>query len=150
MRKKTKNIFSWSKTTGMIIWSFAKIIIKIRSIYNCMIYIYLDFYNKNSMMCTSELFDPSSESDFKERSIQVRNQSIVLVVHQKKIRIHLSIVIPTIFQHHVTFRNLSEGKGTVRLNSGQHRCFAILTSLLLYLLLYFVLFKWVRRGGLDG
>ena len=24
-----------------------------------------------------------------------------------------------IFQHHVTFRNLSEGKGTVRLNSGQ-------------------------------
>ena len=89
-------------------------------------YIYLDFYNKNSMMCTSELFDPSSESDFKERSIQVKNQSMVLLVHQKnKIRIHLSIVIPTIFQHHVTFRNLSEGKGTVRLNSGQHRCFAI-------------------------
>lgn len=25
---------------------------------------------------------------------------------------------PNIFQHHVTFRNLSEGKGTVRLNSG--------------------------------
>jgi len=50
------------------------------------------FYNKNSMMCTSELFDPSSESDFKERSIQ----------------------------HHVTFRNLSEGKGTVRLNSGEY------------------------------
>ena len=112
-------------------------------------YIYLDFYNKNSMMCTSELFDPSSESDFKERSIQVRNQSMVLFVHQK-IRIHMSVVIPTIFQHHVTFRNLSEGKGTVRLNSGQHRCFAILTSLLLYLLLYFALSIWVRRGGLDS
>ena len=128
-----------------------KFIIKIRSIYNCMIYIYLDFYNKNSMMCTSELFDPSSESDFKERSIQVRNQSMVLLVHQNnKIRIHLSIVIPTIFQHHVTFRNLSEGKGTVRLNSGYHRCFATLTSLLLFLLIYFALFKWVRRGGLHS
>ena len=49
-----------------------------------MISIYPDFYNKNSMMCTSELFDPSSESDFKERSIQVRDQSMVLLVHQKK------------------------------------------------------------------
>ena len=114
--------------------------------HHCMISIYPDFYNKNSMMCTSELFDPSSESDFKERSIQVRNQSMVLTVHQKtKVGF-----IPTIFQHHVTFRNLSEGKGTVRLNSGQYRCFAILTSLLLYLLLYFALFKWVRRRRLDS
>ena len=43
------------------------------------------------MLCTSELFDPRSESDFLERSIQ----------------------------HHVTFRNLSAGKETVRLNSGE-------------------------------
>ena len=112
-----------------------------------MIYIYLDFYNKNSMMCTSELFDPSSESDFKERSIQVRNQSMLSVGEPKKAKSNLSVVIPTIFQHHVTFRNLSEGKGTVRLNSGQHRCFATLTSLLLYLLLYFALSKWVKGGG---
>ena len=35
-------------------------------------------------MCTSELFDPSSESDFKERSIQVRNQSMVSVGEPKK------------------------------------------------------------------
>ena len=68
------------------------------------------------MMCTSELFDPSSESDFKERSIQVRNQSMLSVGEPKKAKSNLSVVIPTIFQHHVTFRNLSEGKGTVRLN----------------------------------
>ena len=37
-----------------------------------------DFYNKNSMMCTSELFDPSSESDFKERSIQVKATTLKL------------------------------------------------------------------------
>ena len=112
-----------------------------------MIYIYLDFYNKNSMMCTSELFDPSSESDFKERSIQVRNQSMVLLVHQNnKIRIHLSIVIPTIFQHHVTFRNLSEGKGTVRLNSGQ-LCYTYFFTTLLTTLLCFIQMGQERGVG---
>ena len=104
---------------------------------------YPDFYNKNSMMCTSELFDPSSESDFKERSIQVRNQSMVLLVHQKT----KAGFIPTIFQHHVTFRNLSEGKGTVRLNSGQYRCFAI--YLLLYFFTYYFTLLYLNGSG-DG
>ena len=134
----------WSKTTGMIIWSFAKIIIKIRSIYNCI-----------PRLLQQELDDVHIRAIWPKLRVRFQRaeypgeKSINSFVGPPT-RIHLSIVIPTIFQHHVTFRNLSEGKGTVRLNSGQHRCFAILTSLLLYLLLYFVLFKWVRRGGLDG
>ena len=49
-----------------------------------------DFYDKNSMTCTSQLFDPSVESDFVERNLQ----------------------------HHVAWRNLSSEKGVVRLTSG--------------------------------
>ena len=52
--------------------------------------IILDFYNQNSMTCTSQLFDPSLESDFVERNLQ----------------------------HHIAWRNLSSEKGVVRLTSG--------------------------------
>ena len=31
-----------------------------------------DFYDINSMTCSSELFDPSVESDYRERSLQHR------------------------------------------------------------------------------
>jgi len=50
------------------------------------------FYDKNSMTCTSQLFDPSVESDFVERNLQ----------------------------HHVAWRNLSSEKGVVRLTSGSY------------------------------
>lgn len=50
------------------------------------------FYNKNSMTCSSEYFDPSAESDFLERNLQ----------------------------HHVKFQNLSEKKKVVRLTSGEY------------------------------
>lgn len=48
------------------------------------------FYDKNSVTCTSEFFDPSRESDLLERNLQ----------------------------HSVKFRNLSEEKSEVRLTSG--------------------------------
>ena len=67
---------------------------------------------------------------------------------KNKIRTHLSIVIPTIFQHHVTFRNLSEGKGTVRLNSGQ--LVALLYLLLYYFTYYFTLLYPNGSGGGGG
>lgn len=50
------------------------------------------FYNQNSMTCTSQLFDPSVESDFVERNLQ----------------------------HHIAWRNLSSEKGVVRLTSGSY------------------------------
>jgi len=34
----------------------------------------LDFYDKNSVTCTSEYFDPSRESDFLERNLQHSGQ----------------------------------------------------------------------------
>ena len=51
---------------------------------------YLDFYNQNSMTCTSQLFDPSVESDFVERNLQ----------------------------HIVGWQNLSSENTVVRLTSG--------------------------------
>ena len=51
-----------------------------------------DFYNINSMTCSSELFDPSQETD-----IVVRN-----------------------LQHHIGWRNLSQEKMVVRLTSGNY------------------------------
>ena len=98
------------------------------------------------MMCTSELFDPSSESDFKERSIQVKSNNFKIVQMSRpgnfysRYCLHIVWVYGyvfrdikknifdnfsdlTMFQHHVTFRNLSEGKGTVRLNSGKLNLF---------------------------
>ena len=50
----------------------------------------LDFYNQNSMTCTSQLFDPSVESDFVERNLQ----------------------------HIVGWKNLSSENTVVRLTSG--------------------------------
>ena len=49
-----------------------------------------DFYDKNSMTCTSQLFDPSIESDFVERNLQ----------------------------HIIAWQNLSIEKQVVRLTSG--------------------------------
>lgn len=51
----------------------------------------LDFYDMNSITCSSQLFDPSIESDFVERNLQ----------------------------HIVGWRNLSEEKTVVRLTSGE-------------------------------
>jgi len=50
------------------------------------------FYNKNSMTCSSEYFDPSAESDFLERNLQ----------------------------HHTKFHMLSPKKKVVRLTSGEY------------------------------
>ncbi|XP_023322969.1 gamma-aminobutyric acid receptor subunit gamma-2 [Eurytemora carolleeae] len=50
------------------------------------------FYDKNSVTCTSEYFDPTRESDFLERNLQ----------------------------HSVEFRNLSAEKSEVRLTSGNY------------------------------
>jgi len=50
------------------------------------------FYNKNSMTCSSQYFDPSAESDFLERNLQ----------------------------HHIKFRNLTNKKQVVRLTSGEY------------------------------
>ena len=50
-----------------------------------------DFYDMNSMTCTSQLFDPSVESDLMERNLQ----------------------------HNVGWKNLSKESQIVRLTSGQ-------------------------------
>ena len=53
---------------------------------------FLDFYNRYSMTCSSQLYDPSVESDFVERNLQ----------------------------HSVGWRNLSSEKAVVRLTSGDY------------------------------
>ena len=53
---------------------------------------FLDFYDKNSMTCSSKFFDPSAESDFLERNLQ----------------------------HIVKFQKLSSSKKVVRLTSGEY------------------------------
>ena len=115
-------------------------------------FIYTQTSTTRTRWCAHQSYLTQAQSQISKSGVSrwEINQWFLLVHQNNKIRIHLSIVIPTIFQHHVTFRNLSEGKGTVRLNSGYHRCFATLTSLLLFLLIYFALFKWVRRGGLHS